>query len=125
MQLDISATNADLSSHSRSIVERHSRFALTRFSPVIRDVTVKLTNESGPKGAPTKKCQIVVRLRQGKSIVVDATDRRIDSAASAAAERASRSVARQLERKRHNRKYQRRRTVTDHGDEHLASHREF
>ncbi|MCG8584936.1 MAG: HPF/RaiA family ribosome-associated protein [Pirellulales bacterium] len=111
MQLAISATNADLSPRSRAIVERHSRFALTRFSPAIRDVVVKLTNESGPKGAPAKKCQILVRLRQGRSIVVDATDRRIDSAASAAAERASRSVARQLERRRHNRKYQRRKVA--------------
>jgi len=109
MQIEISTTNAEMSNGSRATVERHARFALTRFSPLIRDVSVKLSDESGPKGAPTKKCQIVVRLRQGGSVVVDALDRKLDAAASTAADRASRSVVRQLERKRHNKKFQRRR----------------
>ena len=109
MQLDISTTNANISSVSRATIERHARFALTRFSQLIRDVAVTCSDESGPKGAPTKKCQIVVRLRKGGSVVVDATDRRLGAAASTAADRASRSVARQLERNRHNKKFQRRR----------------
>ena len=109
MQLDISSTNAHLSTGTMATAERYMRFALTRFSPLIRDVAVKFSDESGPKGAPTKKCQIVVRLREGGSVVVDATDRQLDAAASTAADRASRSVARQLERKRHNKKFQRRR----------------
>lgn len=112
MQLNITATNTEVNETLNNAVERQLRFALTRFSPSVTDVSVTLSDESGPKGAPARKCQILVRLRPKGSIVVEATDGTFDTAVARAADRAGRSVARHLEKKRHARKYQRRRSVS-------------
>ena len=113
MRLTIAEKNAALHEDERLIVERRMRFALTRFAPAIKDVSVTLTDESGPHGSPAKRCQVVIGLRPTGSVVVDATDDGFEMAASRAADRAGRTVARQLERKRHYKKYQRRRSTKE------------
>ncbi len=113
MELEISARNIDLGSATREKVERHLRFGLTRFSPSIRRTHCTISDESGPHGAASRRCQIVVKLRSGGHVVVDAAEDSVTAAASAAANRAERAVARHLARKRQSRKYQRRRNAQD------------
>ena len=109
MQLRIAAKKAIISPKVRQSVERQLRFALTRFAPSVSGVRVTLTDESGPKGPPTRKCRLLIQLRPKGQMVIESIADSFDSAASRAAERAGRSVARHLERRRSNRKYQRRR----------------
>ena len=108
MQLQITSTNTRLTDALKSQVERRLRFAITRFTPTVGDVSVALSDESGPKGAPTKKCQIAVRLRPKGLVIVEAKDGTFDAAVGIAADRVSRSLARHLERRRLGRKRQRR-----------------
>ena len=110
MRLNICERKMALPKNDRKVVERRMRFALTRFAPSIRHISVTLTDEGGPHGPPAKRCQIVIGLLPTGSVVVEATDDLFETAASRAADRAGRTVARQLERRRHNKKYQRRRS---------------
>jgi ribosome-associated translation inhibitor RaiA len=111
MQLSISARNMDLADSTKATVERHLRFGLTRFSPSIRDTACTISDESGPRGAPARRCQVVVRFRTGGQVIVEAQDNSIAAASSSAADRAARAVTRHLDRKRQARKFQRRRAA--------------
>ena len=113
MRIVVTGRQAWSNSQAESLIERRIRFALTRFAPAIGDVTVILRDESGPRGAPARKCQVVVGLRPRGSVVVNCTGSTFEAAVSNAAERASRNVARSLERKRHAKRYQRRRVAEE------------
>ncbi len=109
MQINISGRNVELSRSTKDKVERHLRFGLTRFSPSIRDANCIISDESGPKGAATRRCLIVVRFRGAGKVTVDAEADSIVSAASLAANRAERAVNRYIARKRQTTRYRRRR----------------
>lgn len=110
MRLSILRKCQSLNSQTLALVERRMRFALTRFSPIINGVSVSLIDESGPHGAPTKKCLIAVRLTSQKPLIVEGVGESHLAAASQAADRIQRSVARQLHRRRDAKRYQRRRS---------------
>ena len=111
MHLTISARNIELADSTKAKVERHLRFGLTRFSPAIHDTACTISDESGPLGAPMRRCQVIVRFRNGGQVIVETQDNSITAASSSAADRAARAVARHLARKRQARKFQRRRSV--------------
>ena len=117
MQLRITSTHGSLTKSLRSVVERRLRFAVTRFTPTISDVSVALSDESGPKGAPAKKCRIVARLRPKGHVLVEAVGETFEAAVGLASDRAGRSLSRYLARRRLGRKRECREANRDRGAE--------
>jgi ribosome-associated translation inhibitor RaiA len=92
--------NVPLSEAMREHVARRLDFALGRFAHRIEGITVRLVDINGPKGGIDKRCRIVVRLTQSRSVVVEATDSDAYAAVSQAAIRADETVARAITRRR-------------------------
>ena len=109
MRITMTGRNLTITEQIRTLVERRIRFALTRFHASIRSVSVRLTDESGPNGAPARRCQVLVRFTRKGAVEVNMLASTVEDAVSRAADRAGRTVARTLERKRDARSYQRRR----------------
>lgn len=75
----------------------HTRleFALGRFTPRIRSLSVHLRDLNGPRGGVDKQCLIAIRLERPRQVVViEDVDQEAEAAISRAAERASRAVGR-------------------------------
>jgi len=85
---DVQVTTPD-----RQRIEDRIRLALTRFSPLIRGLSVTISDENGLRGGVDKACRLVVRLPAGTVVVNEQADA-VMAAVTLAAERAARSVAR-------------------------------
>lgn len=80
--------------------ERRARFAVSRFSPRIDWVAVRLADINGPRGGVDKECRIVVRLRPHGRVRVIERDASMHAAIARAADRLGRAVAREMARRR-------------------------
>ena len=99
MRLVIRPRKLDLHESLRESLEMRLRFALSRFSPRIRDVAVTLEDTNGPRGGVDKRCRVVVRLAPRGTVAIDETEADFETAIAHAAERAGRAVGRELERR--------------------------
>ena len=100
MQLQIVARNLELTTSQREIVERRLGFALGRFGDRVRRVSVRFTDENGPRGGVDTTCRIVATIVPRGEVRVEVADVGVEAAASRAAERISRRVSTELERRR-------------------------
>jgi len=100
MQYRIHGQGVKITASLKRETERHLRFALSRFSPSIEQVGVRLIDVNGPRGGVDKRCRIVVTMKDADTIVVEAEDARMNAAISAAADRMGRTVARAVRRRR-------------------------
>jgi ribosomal subunit interface protein len=105
MKLTVSGKKMKLSEALREHIKHRLYFALSRFSPKIARVSVKVEDINGPRGGVDKHCRIVVKLDGFGELSVDATDAEVYAAVDSAADRAGRSVQRELERRRTMRRY--------------------
>jgi ribosomal subunit interface protein len=96
----ITAKNVTIDDALHEHIEQRIYFAFSRFSPRISRVSVMVEDVNGPRGGIDKRCRIVVKLKRGGEVAVEATDADMSAAASAAADRAGRAVQRELERRR-------------------------
>ncbi len=99
MKLDIRGQLFPVPALLREFVARRLRFALSRFQYQIEEVTVRLSDENGPKGGTDKVCRVVAKVSSRRLFVKDA-DPDLHAAVSHAAERLERAVSRELERNR-------------------------
>lgn len=80
---------------SSDLAERRLEYALGRFAPRVRSLSVRLTDTNGPRGGLDKRCLIAVRLmRPRRLIVIEDVDTDAAVVISRAAERAARAVSR-------------------------------
>jgi ribosome-associated translation inhibitor RaiA len=79
---------------------RRTLFAVSRFSPRIDLVAVRLADTNGPRGGVDKECRIVVRLRPHGRLRVIERDASMHAAIARAADRLARAVAREIARRR-------------------------
>jgi putative sigma-54 modulation protein len=100
VQSSITVTNVELDETLRQFIERRVQFALSRFGPRIRRVSIGLTKEIRPTGGTDSSCQIVVTLERSEHEVIEVHGLDMQSAVTHALERASRSVQRKLARQR-------------------------
>ncbi len=100
MQVAIKSHGVEISDRARSMVERKFRFALTRFSPQLRRVAVKLTDANRPCGGNDKVCSVTLKFKDGRDARAVARADRFATAAAAVAERAARVASRMIERDR-------------------------
>ena len=82
----------------RELAETRLAFALSRFAPRVREVTIRLEDENGPKGGVDKSCRVSVDLGRLGMVFVEDVDSNLEPAVCRAAERAGQSVARAVER---------------------------
>ena len=73
-------------------------FALRRFRSSIRKVTVRLTDQNGPRHGVDIRCVIAMHLHQGGALLVEATSAWPTAAITAAAGRLTRTMRRRLAR---------------------------
>jgi len=77
------------------LARRRLVFALGRFGPRVRSLSVRLKDVNGPKGGVDKVCLIAVRLSEPRSeIVIEDGDADAAVAIDRAVDRAGRAVAR-------------------------------
>ncbi|MDG4594164.1 MAG: HPF/RaiA family ribosome-associated protein [Candidatus Contendobacter sp.] len=100
MNIHIQARGFALTDGLREHIERRLRFALGWADDRLRQVSVRLSDENGPRGGEDKRCRIQIAFTGAPSVVIDDTEADLYVAIDRAADRAGRSVARRLERQR-------------------------
>lgn len=93
MNMSIQLKDLQVTASERQRIQDRIRLALTRFAPLIKGLTVTISDENGCRGGIDKTCRLVVRLHAG-TVVVNEQAGAVMSAVTQAAERAARSVAR-------------------------------
>ena len=93
MKMAILFKDLQVTVSDRQRIQDRIRVALTRFTPLIRGLTVTVSDENGLRGGVDKKCRLVVRLPAGSVVVNEQADG-VLAAVTLAAERAARTVAR-------------------------------
>lgn len=94
MNLDIRSLGFDLTPALLQHTERRLAFALARFTPLIRAVTVRLEDLNGPKGGLDKRCRVAATLDGQAALRAEATGADLYAAIDAAADRLGRMVVR-------------------------------
>ncbi|QQS54963.1 MAG: HPF/RaiA family ribosome-associated protein [Candidatus Competibacteraceae bacterium] len=103
MKINIQARGFELADSLREHAERHLRFALGWADDHLRQVSVRLSSQSGPRASKNKRCLIQIDFPGAQDVIIEDIEDDIYIAIDRAADRASRSVARQLERLRDHR----------------------
>lgn len=80
-------------------VESKADALLSRYSDVIKSISITVKDLNGPRGGVDKECQVVVKLRKMQDVVTTARDVSLSKAVAASINRASRSVGRTVERR--------------------------
>lgn len=100
MNIHIQARDFALTNPLREYIERRLRFALGWADERLRHVSVRLSDENGPRGGKDKRCRLQVTFCGAPSVVIADTEADLYVAIDRVADRASRAVARRLERQR-------------------------
>ena len=103
MKINIQARGFELTDGLRDQAERRLRYALSWADDHLRQVSVRLSNENGPRRGKNLRCRIQIAFPRAQDVVIEDTETDWSVAIDRAADRASRSVALLLERQRDHR----------------------
>jgi ribosomal subunit interface protein len=103
MHIGIQARGFDLTEGLRAHTVQRLQFALGWAHHHLSRVTIRLTDENGPRGGQDKRCSIRVELDRAPEVLIEDTEADLYVAIDRAADRAARSVARRIERQREQR----------------------
>lgn len=103
MSTNIQARGFELTDGLREYTARRLRFALGWASHRLGQISVRLSDENGPRGGVDKCCRIRIEFPGAQNVVIEDTEADIYVAIDRAADRAGRLVARRLERQRDHR----------------------
>ncbi len=98
MQIDIQSRGFSLTEGLRHHCDRRLRFALGPASDRLRAVSIRLTDENGPRGGIDKRCTLRAKLPGSPQIVIAQDEADIYVAIDRAADRLSRTLSRRLQR---------------------------
>ena len=104
MQIDIQARGFKLTEGLREYVERRLSFVFSSTRRSVRRISVRLSDENGPRGGDDMRCRMQVSLAAASSVVIEDTETNLYVAIDRAADRIGRVVARRIERVRKNRR---------------------
>jgi ribosomal subunit interface protein len=104
MQIDIQARGFKLTEGLREYVERRLSFVFASTRRSVRRISVRLSDENGPRGGDDMRCRMQVSLAAASSVVIEDTETNLYVAIDRAADRIGRAVARRIERVRKNRR---------------------
>ena len=99
MQIEIRG-NVNLSPALVQYVERRFRSALGRFRKRLPLVTVRLSDENGPKGGVDKRCQATLPMPPSTPVILEESHADLYTAIDYVADRAARAVTREIGRRR-------------------------
>lgn len=100
MKIEVRVHGVEEPSSLREHTQARLQFALGRFGSEVAHVTLRLSDENGPRGGVDKRCHLTVRGPNVGTVVIDERHRMAEAALDLAAGRAGRAVARALDRKR-------------------------
>lgn len=100
MRIDVRGQNLTLSEAIGTYAERRFQVALGRLGRRLPQVTVRLSDENGPKGGVDKRCQVVVAIPPDHVMTIDEQHADLYQAIDFAADRAARAVTREIGRRR-------------------------
>jgi putative sigma-54 modulation protein len=100
MQIDIKTQGLDLTGILTAHVQRRLDFALSWARQAIKGVTVRLSDENGPKGGKDKRCSIFIHLPSMPDVVISDTDAHVQVAIDRAADRVGQVLSRRFRRQR-------------------------
>lgn len=100
MQIQIHTHQFDLTDAIKGYIEQRAAFALGWNPDGLLKINLRLADSNGSRGSMDKSCQVVLRFKGKKDLVVEDTQTDLYLAIDRALERASRSLARQLTRYR-------------------------
>lgn len=100
MQMDIHAQPFKLTAALEQHVAQRVEHAIGMASTSVRGVMVRLVDVNGERGGVDKLCRIVVWLRRGGSVIVEAIDRDLYAAIDAASVKLRVALGRRLNRRR-------------------------
>jgi ribosome-associated translation inhibitor RaiA len=103
MHIGIQARGFDLTDGVRDHTVQRLQFALGWAHHHLARITVRLTDENGPRGGEDKRCSIRIEFDRAPEVLIEDTEADLYVAIDRAADRASRSVARRIERQREQR----------------------
>jgi ribosome-associated translation inhibitor RaiA len=103
MQINIQARGFTLTDGLREHTSRRLQFAFGWASHHLGKVSVRLSDENGPRGGKDKLCRIRIVFPGTQDIVIEDVETDLYVAIARAADRAGRLVARRLERQRDHR----------------------
>lgn len=99
MTIDLRCRPFELTPALAGHVERRLRFALSRFAGRVQAVSVRLTDDNGPRGGVDKACRLRVHLRGAGLVRVEELDSDLYAAVDRAVARLARGVSRALQRR--------------------------
>ena len=100
MQMDIHAQPFTLTAAIQQHVAQRVEHAIGTASKSVRGVMVRLLDVNGDRGGVDKTCRIVVWLRRGGSVTVEAIDRDLYAAIDVASVKLRVALGRRLNRRR-------------------------
>jgi len=100
MELDIRAKGFEMTGAIEQHVRRRLQFACDWARHAVKRVSVRLSDENGPRGGMDKRCAIVVSLPQQAELVIEDTRDDIYRAVDYAVDRLGRNLAKRLVRQR-------------------------
>ena len=103
MQINIQARGFTLTDGLREHTSRRLQFALGWASHHLGKVSVRLSDENGPRGGKDKRCRIRISFPGAQDVVIEDTETDLYVAIARATDRAGRSVTHRLERQRDHR----------------------
>jgi ribosomal subunit interface protein len=98
MQIHIQTQDLEPTADLREHVERRLRFALGWADDHLRQVSVRLSDESSSRGGKEKRCRLRIGFPGAPSMVIEDIEADVYVAIDRAVDRAGRSVAHRLER---------------------------
>jgi len=96
MRLQLNSKGIELTEDLKEHIKRRVRFALGRFAGKLRTVSVRLSDNNGPRGGVDQCCLVVLQLGRQRSILVRERQDSAQSAVALAVERAGRACGRAL-----------------------------
>lgn len=94
MKLKVTSRDSSVDDRLMALIHRQIGYALARFEPRIRDINVRLSDLNGPKGGIDKHCKIMVKFRNGESVVVDVADVEFEPVIHRAVDRVAKRIQR-------------------------------
>jgi ribosome-associated translation inhibitor RaiA len=104
MQIDIKARGFTLTPALRHHALRRLRFAFAAVNAHVGRVTIRMSDDNGPRGGDDKRCVVQACVRGAPDVVVEDIERDLYVAVDRALDRAGRTAARRLARLREDRR---------------------
>lgn len=98
MTINIRSNGIEVTDALREHVERTLASSLDRFVRRIESVSLFLTDLNGPRGGPTKLCQMTAQFKRGRVVSILHRDSEIEPAIKRAADRLKFVVSRTFDR---------------------------